>query len=182
MTKWFIFIAVSVGLAFLSLPSLRLPRSHGFWRFFAFASIVGLALLNIGEWFIDPWSPHQMISWMCLGISLWLVLDGVRLLWTVGKPDGRRQEASLLEFEKTTTLVTTGVFKYIRHPLYNSLLFLAWGIFFKLPGWEAGILALLATTFLVQTAKADEAECIRFFGSNYKAYMKRTRKFIPYLY
>jgi hypothetical protein len=55
---------------------------------------------------------------------------------TRGRPDASRHDgAPLLYFEKTTQLVTTGVFKYIRHPLYSSLLLLAWGVFFKHPSW-----------------------------------------------
>jgi len=36
--------------------------------------------------------------------------------------------------------------------------------------------------FLFATAKADEAECIRFFGSSYQAYMKQTKMFVPFLF
>jgi protein-S-isoprenylcysteine O-methyltransferase Ste14 len=43
-------------------------------------------------------------------------------------------------------------------------------------------LALLATLFLFLTAKADEAECARFFGSSYQAYMQTTKRFVPFLF
>jgi len=43
-------------------------------------------------------------------------------------------------------------------------------------------MALVATTFLIATARADEAECIRFFGDEYQAYMKMTKRFIPFLF
>jgi len=71
---------------------------------------------------------------------------------------------------------------YIRHPLYSSLLFLAWGIFFKIPSWSGALLALMATLFLFATARADEAECIRFFGPAYEKYMKKTKRFVPFLF
>ena len=93
----------------------------------------------------------------------------------------RQAEPQLLAFEKTTTLVNTGIYHYIRHPLYSSLLFLAWGIFFKVPTWLGALLALAATLFLFATAKADEAECIRFFGPAYETYMKQTKRFVPFL-
>ena len=35
-----------------------------------------------------------------------------------------RENAALLELEKTSRLVTVGLYRYIRHPLYSSLLFL----------------------------------------------------------
>jgi protein-S-isoprenylcysteine O-methyltransferase Ste14 len=59
---------------------------------------------------------------------------------------------------------------------------LAWGAFFKLPTWYGGLLALAATGFIHAAAKADEAECIRFFGPEYEAYMKQTARFVPFLF
>jgi protein-S-isoprenylcysteine O-methyltransferase Ste14 len=85
-------------------------------------------------------------------------------------------------FEKTTQLVTSGTYKYIRHPLYSSLLLLAWGIFFKLPSLVGSGLVITATLFLIATAKADESECIQFFGAEYQAYIKHTKQFIPFLF
>jgi protein-S-isoprenylcysteine O-methyltransferase Ste14 len=128
-------------------------------------------------------SMHQLISWFLLIASLLPLVFGVRLLAAQGKPSKHREgEPQLLGFEKTTTLVTTGIYQYIRHPLYSSLLFLAWGIFFKIPGWIGLLLVFIASLFLVATAKADEAECLHFFGASYQEYMKRTKRFIPFLF
>ncbi len=108
---------------------------------------------------------------------------GIRSLRDQGKPVTQRDtEPQLLAFEKTSTLVTTGIYRYIRHPLYSSLLLLTWGIFFKAPILPGALLALAATLFLVATAKADEAECIRFFGPSYQDYMKQTRMFVPFVF
>jgi protein-S-isoprenylcysteine O-methyltransferase Ste14 len=86
-----------------------------------------------------------------------------------------------LAFEKTTALVTSGIYAYIRHPLYSSLLLLTWGIFFKAPSLVGATLVLVAMAFLIATSRADEQECIRFFGTEYKDYMLKTKRFIPYL-
>ena len=93
----------------------------------------------------------------------------------------RDEDHSLIAFEKTTTLVTTGIYKYIRHPLYSSLLLLAWGIFFKLPSWIGILLAAAASFFLLFTARADEEECKQYFGTEYESYMQHTTRFIPFL-
>jgi protein-S-isoprenylcysteine O-methyltransferase Ste14 len=183
MFKLFAFIVASAGIIYISRASLRVPGSHGFYRFFAWESIVALFLVNVDVWFYAPFSWHQLVSWFLLLVSLVPLIFGVRSLVSQGKPVAHREvEPQLLAFEKTSSLVTTGIYHYIRHPLYSSLLFLAWGIFFKAPAWLGMLLAMAATLFLVATARADEVECIRFFGPAYQDYMKRSKRFVPFLF
>jgi protein-S-isoprenylcysteine O-methyltransferase Ste14 len=183
MYKLIAFVMISAGLVYISRASLRAPRSHGFYRFFAWEFITALFILNVDVWFLDPLSWNQLVSWFLLIVCLIPLAFGIRSLRVRGKPVAQRDgEPQLLAFEKTSTLVTTGIYHYIRHPLYSSLLFLAWGIFFKAPTWQGALLALAATLFLVATAKADEAECIRFFGPSYQDYMKQSRMFVPFVF
>lgn len=183
MTKLIAFIISSVVLIYVSRASLRAPRSHGFYRFFAWEFMVALFLLNIDVWFQDPFAWYQLLSWFLLFVCLIPLFFGVRSLTSQGKPVASRDaEPQLLAFEKTSSLVTTGIYRYIRHPLYSSLLFLTWGIFFKSITWLGFLLALVATLFLIGTALADEAECIRFFGQPYQDYIKRSKRFVPFLF
>lgn len=176
------FLLATAGLVYVSRAWLVDPRTHGFYRFFAWEAILALALLNIELWFRDPFSWHQIISWLLLAVSGYLVIHSVHLLWLLGKPSSQREGEPLFEFEKTTRLVTVGIYRYIRHPMYSSLLFLAWGVFFKKPSWAGGLLAVAATLFLVAAGKIEEAEDIRYFGETYREYMKRTKMFIPALF
>jgi protein-S-isoprenylcysteine O-methyltransferase Ste14 len=183
MWKLITFVIATAVLVYISRASLRQANSHGFYRFFAWECILLLFLLNVEQWFIDPFSWHQLIAWVLLFACLAPLIFGVRTLRRRGEPTEERPgDPSLLAFEKTTTLVTSGIYAYIRHPLYSSLLLLAWGIFFKTPSLPGGTLVLVATTFLVATARADERECIRFFGDEYQAYMQKTKRFIPFLF
>jgi len=168
------FLVVSAVIVGYSLPSLREPRSHGFFRFFAWEAILGLLLLNLHAWFAEPLAWHQLLSWLLLTASLYLLLAGIIHLRRAGKPGGA--------LEATTRLVQEGIFAHIRHPLYASLLYLAWGIFFKSPSLLDGCLTLVATAFLYATARADEAECLVKFGAAYAGYMQRTRMFIPFVF
>jgi protein-S-isoprenylcysteine O-methyltransferase Ste14 len=180
--KLLVFLLGTAWLAYVSRASLLAPRSHGFYRFLSWEVMLALGLLNVGVWFRDPFSWHQLISWFLLAVSGFLVLHGMLLLRQLGKRDPQRNDAPLVEFEKTTRLVTVGAYRYIRHPLYSSLLFLAWGIFFKDPSWVGGLLALVAALSLLAAARVEEAENVRFFGQAYEAYMKQTKRFIPYLF
>ena len=91
-------------------------------------------------------------------------------------------DPALLEFEKTTSLVDSGIYRYIRHPMYSSLLFLAWGIFLKHPGAGLFAVVLFTSLSLLETALTDEKECVAYFGNTYKDYMKRTSRFIPFIF
>jgi len=178
-----IFLLGTLVLIYISQASLRQPGSHGFYRFFAWEAILGLFVLNMEFWFDKPFAWNQIIAWTLLFLCILPLAFGVHSLRTRGRPvEQRAGDPSLLAFEKTTTLVTSGIYHYIRHPLYSSLFLLAWGIFFKLPSWLGLILAVAATGFLIATARADEAECRRFFGPQYQEYMKTTRMFVPYLF
>ena len=175
MLKLIIFAIVSAGILFLSWKSLRQPRSHGFFRFFAFESILILILilLNVEYWFREPFSHLQVVSWLLLLSSLIMIVHGFYLLRTTGRPKGG--------IESTTVLVRRGAYKYIRHPLYSSLLLLGWGVFFKHPSFLSVTLVLVASAFLVATAKVEEAENLKKFGAEYAAYMKTTKMFMPFL-
>ena len=183
MFKLIAFIVLSAALIYLSRASLRVPRSHGFYRFFAAEFTVALVLLNLDRWFQEPFSSHQIASWLLLAVSIALVVHGAYLLKVVGKPDSRRSdEVPLAGIEKTTSLVTVGAYKYIRHPIYASGFYGTWGVFFKDPSWPGIILALASITFWVVTAKIEEAECIRYFGGSYRDYIKQTKMFLPFLF
>lgn len=178
-----LFLFATIVIAIISRQSLLKPRSHGFFRFFAWEFIFALFLVNLRKWFVDPFSWHQIISWVFLCVSLLPLALGVHDLRARGKAEENRVgEPQLLAFEKTTQLVTTGVYGVIRHPMYSSLFLFAWGTSFKSITWITIALATLSTLFLFLTAKADESECLRFFGEEYRAYMKKTKRFIPFLF
>ncbi len=182
MIREIIFVIGTVVIALISRKSVLHPGAHGFYRFLAWECMLALALLNVPYWFKDPFSLLQVASWLFLCISLFLVAHGVLLLKKIGKPSRERADDKLIAFEKTSTLVTVGAYRYIRHPLYASLLFLAWGIFLKNFTWPGLALVLLSTLFLFLTARRDEAECLQHFGDAYRAYMQETKRFIPFLF
>ncbi len=174
MFKLILFILISAGIVYLSRDSLHDPRLHGFFRFFAFEFILIQVLLNLELWFSNPFSVFQLVSWTLLLGSTILAIHGFYLLRRFGRPEGK--------IENTTTLVMQGAYKYIRHPLYTSLLLFGWGAFCKDPSIPGAILAIATSIFLVATAKVEETENLNRFGADYADYMKKTRLFIPFLF
>jgi len=154
--------------------SLKAKRLHGIPRFFAFECILLLALLNVSVWFEQPLKWNQIISWILLVTSIPCAVAGFLLLRFVGKPKG--------DFENTSNLVVVGLYKFIRHPLYASLMLLGFGIFFKHITITTNVFAVVNFIMLVATAKSEEKEMSKKFGEEYADYIKRTKMFIPFIF
>ena len=180
--KTILFIACTLLLAAISRRSLRNPTVHGFYRFFAFEGILILLFLNFNAWFWDPFTPVQIASWMLLSASAVFAIAGALALRNLGKPVAVPREGTNLPFENTSVLVTAGVFRYIRHPMYLSLLLLSWGIALKDPSSIPVSVAIANTMFLLKTAEIEERENVARFGGDYESYRSRSWNFVPYLY
>jgi protein-S-isoprenylcysteine O-methyltransferase Ste14 len=168
-------LAVFIVLSILLISfTLRRPHRHRFYRFFAFESLLALVLLNSDTWFRDPFTTIQLISWIFLAGSLLLALHGFQLLRIAGSPKE--------DIEETTQLVTIGAYRYIRHPLYCSLLVLGVGTFLKEPSPLGFLLFFLVVVFVYATGKVEERDNLTRFGSAYREYMQKTKMFIPFLF
>jgi protein-S-isoprenylcysteine O-methyltransferase Ste14 len=154
--------------------SVRQRRYHGISRFFSFQSILLLMILSGPVWFAFPLSPQQILSWLFLGISALLAIHGFHLLKVVGQPKN--------QIENTTVLVKTGAFRYIRHPLYCSLLCGGIGAMLKSITPLTICLAAINVLALIATAKIEENEMIDRFGDAYRQYMQSTCRFLPYVF
>jgi protein-S-isoprenylcysteine O-methyltransferase Ste14 len=172
--------ATTVGIVIISRRTLLNFRSHGFYRFIAWEVIAALVIWNLPYWISEPTSSRQMLSWILLFASLFVLWEGVSRLRSARRSSSRK-DSELYAFERTSELITSGIYHYIRHPLYASLLYLAWGAYLKDISWISTVLIVLASLNLLATAKADERECIHYFGDQYKEYMKRSKMFIPFV-
>ena len=153
--------------------SIKYKRYHGIVRFFAFESIFILVLLNFRVWFVNPFSLLQLVSWVLLFHSIWVVITGYLLLRGKGKPDSN--------FENTSLLVKSGIYGYIRHPLYLSVFLLGTGVMLKNPETFQLILAFINLIAVYITAHIEEHEMITKFGDDYRIYMTETKMFIPFI-
>lgn len=175
------FAITGILIIFSSKHVILKPTTHGFFRLFGWLSIAWLLVNNYKYWFNDFWTLHNVVSIVFLLYASYLAVAGIILIKVKGKADGSRTDDSLYGFEKTTELVNTGLYKYIRHPLYGSLVFITWGIFFKNPEVIHLIVTFFATAAFFATMIVEEKENIAYFGEKYIAYMKTSKMIVPYL-
>ncbi|RUM42323.1 MAG: isoprenylcysteine carboxylmethyltransferase family protein [Desulfocapsa sp.] len=182
MTRSIIFIVVSCFFLRVSRRSLHNPGSHGFYRFFVFEGVLLLALLNQPYWFVELLTPLHLLSWCFLAVSVCFI---VQSLWLLKRRGGHAEREDMPEnhsFENTVNVVKEGLYSYIRHPMYSSLLFLAWGAYLKNISFISSTLIAAVMFFLFIAAKVEEGENIRFFGQSYREYIEQSKMFVPFIF
>lgn len=177
-----LFILGTLSILIISKKSLKNPNAHGFYRFFVFELTMTMIILNLPFWFWNPLSLLQIISWLLLLISIYYVAASFYFLTKIGGRSKRDNNPANFKFEDTANLVKEGVYRYIRHPMYSSLLFLSLGAMFKHLSLFTILLEVLVLLFLTLTAKFEEKENIEFFGNEYNEYIQETKMFVPFIF
>ena len=86
----------------------------------------------------------------------------------------------LLFIQKQHTLVTHGIYKYVRHPMYLSFCAWAVGQALLIQNWIAGPLGIIAFYLIyLFRVEHEEQQLIEYFGDSYRDYKKSTGRFFP---
>jgi protein-S-isoprenylcysteine O-methyltransferase Ste14 len=84
------------------------------------------------------------------------------------------------DLKENATLVNTGIYKFIRHPMYTSVILMAFAIFVSTPTLLEGILFILLIVVLLLKATKEEKLWMAH-EKRYKEYKRKTKYFIPYI-
>lgn len=79
-------------------------------------------------------------------------------------------------------LVTSGLYRFIRHPGYLSYVITIIGMGLSLSSVLTLMFVILIVLFIILRIKGEEEMLLKEFGDEYRAYMKRTKKIIPFVY
>ncbi len=132
-------------------------------------------------WMITPWfkfadyplhpAPYA-IGVLCLGAGLWLFHKSHADLGT--------NWSITLEIRENHRLITSGLYRFVRHPMYAALGLYGVGQALVLPNWVAGpsYLAALGLLFVFRL-RAEERMMREQFGKAYDEYAARTKRLIP---
>ena len=88
--------------------------------------------------------------------------------------------SSIVTAAKTPTgqVFCEGMYRYSRHPLYLSFMFIFLGISLASVSWLFLLLSLLWMTFPLSQVNAEELGCLETFGVGYQEYLQKTPKWL----
>ncbi len=79
------------------------------------------------------------------------------------------------------TLVTSGPYRYVRHPFYVMVAFALVAYTLTTANWFIALAGLTTLVLLVIRTSTEEAKLVERFGDDYRRYMARTGRFLPRL-
>jgi protein-S-isoprenylcysteine O-methyltransferase Ste14 len=78
-------------------------------------------------------------------------------------------------------LVESGPYRLIRHPSYTGSLVTVLGICLAMANWLSLLGMIPASLGYVYRIRIEERALVKGLGEEYRAYMRRTRRIIPYI-
>ncbi|MEE2953383.1 MAG: protein-S-isoprenylcysteine O-methyltransferase [Pseudomonadota bacterium] len=116
------------------------------------------------------------------GLGLLAALLALVLFRLTHKALGKMWSVSL-DIRDKHKLVTSGIYKRVRHPMYTAFWTMALAQALLLPNWIAGLSGLVGfgTLFFLRIGP-EEAMMEETFGEEYRAYKARTARIIPGVY
>ena len=120
-----------------------------------------------------PLRPSPFIAGIaCLAVGLWFFHRSHADLGT--------NWSITLEVREQHRLITEGIYRSVRHPMYMALLLYAVGQALVIPNWVAGPSYLIAIGILFAfRVRAEERMMLDQFGDQYAQYAARTKRLVP---
>jgi protein-S-isoprenylcysteine O-methyltransferase Ste14 len=186
-----IFVLLAAGWYVIRFPyerrSRRTPvaRSARNWREIVLLSVslTGLGILPLiyvatGFPGIAEYPFQATSAW----IGLLLAIAALTMFRVTHKALGRNWSVSL-DVRENHELVSVGIYRQLRHPMYTAFWLWAIAQALLLPNWFAGFAGLVGfgILFFGRIAK-EEALMLERFGEEYREYKSRTYRVIPWVY
>jgi len=186
-----VFAVLAVGWYVIRIPHARRSRrtpvavSVRDWRETALLliSLTGLGILPLlyvatgFPRFADyPFRPGQALAGAIVALA------ALAMFHLTHRALGRNWSVSL-EVRERHKLVTHGVYRHVRHPMYSAFWLWAVAQALLLPNWVAGLSGLIGfgTLYVVRVGR-EEALMVEAFGEDYRAYMSRTARLVPWIH
>jgi protein-S-isoprenylcysteine O-methyltransferase Ste14 len=132
------------------------------------------------------WIVSPVFSFADYALRLWPFSAGalclVSGLWLFHRShaDLGKYWSITLELREEHQLITEGIYRYIRHPMYTALFLYSIGQALVIPNWVVGPSYLVTFGILFAfRLRAEETMMLEAFGDDYAEYMARTKRVVP---
>lgn len=156
-------------------------RKEGVFMLSTLRPAGGALWLGIVIYMINP----AWMAWSAMPLPIWLRWSGAGfwalsvalLIWTL--PTLGTNLTDTVVTRERHTLVTSGPYRWIRHPFYDAMALVTVGAGLIAANWFILASGAVVFTLLAVRSRVEEEELAARFGDAYRQYRKRTGRFLP---
>lgn len=160
----------------------RLDRRQEGW-FLWLRPVAAIGLAGLIAYFINP----RWMAWSSVDLPIWLrwagvglgVLTAALLTWTFHTLG--RNITDTVVTRQQHALITSGPYRWVRHPFYVSFLLAMVANSLVMANWFVFAIGLIAFAMLALRSRIEERNLALRFGDEYRRYQERTGAFFPRL-
>ena len=140
-----------------------------------------VGMLGLIAYMVEPswmaWSSVPLPEWLrWTGAGVGAIAGGL-LTWTLRSLGKNLTDTVVTRREHT--LVTTGPYRWVRHPFYVSLALCVLASSLLAANWFLFLSGGLVVALIMVRTRMEEEKLLSRFGNSYQAYMERTGRFLP---
>ena len=165
---WAYIICAVIWVAILFGWIIPVVRSRQFYEIYMACGLgifFSLIVLGLMIWQDDQIAPVAYLGLVLYVPGIALVASSFITLKHKGKPESG--------WEPTTTLIDSGVYRVVRHPLYLGSAFFTVGIMLIIQSIPSTVLGLVAVFCFWMVSRGEDRFNIEKFGDAYRQYMRK---------
>lgn len=156
-------------------------RQEGLFILLTLRPVAAAGMAGLILYLVKP----AWMTWSAVPLPLWLrwagvgvgVCSALLLTWTL-RHLGRNLTDTVVT-RQAATLVTTGPYRWVRHPFYGAVALAVLANSLAAANWYIFATGVLLLVLLVIRTGREEANLVARFGDGYRDYMGRTGRFVP---
>jgi protein-S-isoprenylcysteine O-methyltransferase Ste14 len=160
LQRYFARMTVVIEVAFVALTVLNGLGLYDVWGF--------QRLTPLDRSYVD-------VIGLCVGVMGLALCRSAQVTmgsaWRVG-----------IDEDRSTELVETGAFRYVRNPTYSGLFLLVFGVWLIWPTPLVALVGLLFVVLLEVQVRSEERFLLERHGERYATYQARTKRYVPWVY
>ena len=186
--RWMLIIVVSVFAPIAVYHRIRSLTDEKLDRWQEGVVILFGLRLSGFPWFIGAivWMiDSQRMTWSSMPIPVWLRWVGVTIAWCAGLllwwtfHNLGKNLTDTVVTRRDHFLVTSGPYRYVRHPFYLSFALIIFSGGLAMANWFILLAGFIPFGFMVARTRIEEAKLVERFGVEYQEYMLRVGRFFP---
>lgn len=156
-------------------------RQEGLFILFTLRPVGVAGMLGLFAYMVNPswmaWSSVMLPVWLrWVGVGIGGV-DGGLLVWTFRTLGRNLTDTVVTRAEHT--LVTSGPYRWVRHPFYDAVVLCTVANSLAAANWFLFLAGALFFVLIMVRTRKEEENLVTRFGDGYRAYMQQTGRFLP---